>query len=622
MPHSDASTQSSQAGIQRILSSSSSVVAPSPFHPRSEEAPRKTLLHSSTQPTHRVETDLQEATFADSEEKDDEYFQRLPIPTSGFSLKPKKKRRKPPRRRRLNTETHHSSEPQGPSSSNSTHSSRLKTTTEIQKRTKEATKNSYVLFETSIDRIIQEYGDDAPDNKLTDLTSALEIKNRDTHNHQSNELHTLALSIRSVENMDSANVKQYKKNIRLSTYCMAKVIDDDAEKKYKRLFLNTIQGESYFDPKKWSVWKILFFTAFIAVLVTALLTGAFSILYAIAYSGTHVASTMGILNLFQTGWVQILPYRYLIPTVCGFLCSIISGYCFRKTETEAAVSRLATEIQPNDPVDFQSDYPDTLASLNLLKTTINKIKNEELKHDLSKLHDSLYKNFTRFRRKEATFINYLNPIIFATTLFARRLVKDQSNPSMLSNQKKKLLLDSLIGASLVQEPTEGWISKTFTPWIPALIVMAFFFTAFIPAFLIGYMSLNNLLLVSPLFSFFSLLPYQQTESTLSNKIKNYFRPNSIQKIVFSIKKTLEKSSVIALNEMPPKTPSRKNSLESGSKIEARRQLSFSSNTSSSISKRPHRIHLFRPRSSEEKNRRRKRTQIHLTKRSLSYGSSS
>ena len=102
-----------------------------------------------------------------------------------------------------------------------------------------------------------------------------------------------------------------------------------------------------------------------------------------------------------------------------------------------------------------------------------------------------------------------------------------------------------------------------TPWIPALIIMSILFVAFTPAFFIGYISLNGMFIASPLFSLLSLLPSAQTESTLSNRIKNYFIPDPIKKTVFSIEKILANSpplsSVTVVNSSKAEMPSRRNS---------------------------------------------------------------
>ncbi len=421
----------------------------------------------------------------------------------------------------------------------------------------------YAEFEESFDSYVQAYEEKNDRSKLTALTAGLK---EHLNNNQANELHDVACSLGPANDTDPENVQQHKEKIRLASYCMGQALPSTKNERYKSLFLYATLGTTHSDPQKWGVWKIVFFTAIITLLGILLLTGVFSIAYAIIHIGTNVASTMNIWHLFQAGWSGMVPYQSWIPLSYGFFSSLITGYLFGKTKIEKKISRLEKEIHPNEQSQNSTSHDlDQLRSLKLLDSAIDQIEETSLKETLRQLYHSLDEDHAECNNKGIAFKHYLDSIIFTTTAFARSVVAHQKNPSPLAYKKKNLLFDAVIGASLAQRPNQSWLLTTVTPWLPALIVMALFFIVLTPAVFIGYISLNGLLLASPVFSFISLLPYPETESTLSNKIKNYFIPNKIQKTVFSIEKILLKSpqpDVIASSS----TSIRRQLLQSGGQV--------------------------------------------------------
>jgi hypothetical protein len=415
-----------------------------------------------------------------------------------------------------------------------------RTAEELSLKTEKETKDLYAAFEKSFDKYIKKYEKNNCRSKLTDLTSGLKEQLK---NNQAIELHDVACSLGPINDNDLKNVREYKEKIRLASYCIGQTLPSaqNQKERYKSLFLHATLGTTHSDPQKWGVWKIVLFTAMITLLGILLLMGVFSIAYAIIHIGTNVASTMNIWHLLQAGWNGMLPYRSWIPLSYGFFSSLTTGYLFGKTKIEKKISRLEKEIHPNEQSqNGTAHHLDQLKSLKLLDEAIDKIQDKLLQKDLRELYIYLNDAHAETTVKGIPFTQYLDSIIFTTTAFARSVVDHTQHPSPLTQKKRDLLFDAVMGASLAPRPNQTWLLTIITPWLPALLVMALFLVILTPAVLIGYISLNGILLASPIFSFISLLPYSETESTLSNKIKNYFIPNPIQKKVFSIEKTLSK----------------------------------------------------------------------------------
>ncbi|MCC2666757.1 MAG: hypothetical protein K0S63_673, partial [Gammaproteobacteria bacterium] len=244
----------------------------------------------------------------------------------------------------------------------------------------------YVEFEKSFDRYVKAYEEKNSISKLTDLTSGLKKQLR---NNQANELHDVACSLGPIKNTDPENVKQYKEKIRLASYCIGQALPPTENERYKSLFLHATLGTTHSDPQKWGALKIVLFTALITLLGILLLTGLFSIAYAIIHIGTNIASTMSVWHLFQAGWSGMVSYQSWIPLSYGFFSSLITGYLFGKTKIEKKISRLEKEIHPNEqPQNSASHDLDQLRSLKLLDSAINQIQEKVLKETLRQFYYS------------------------------------------------------------------------------------------------------------------------------------------------------------------------------------------------------------------------------------------